>query len=199
MINRAPLRSANREKGATLAKMHILLAFAPFIAFALIDRLVGSLAGLLAGAVIALLLLGRDWMVQKHSPKILDIGTALLFSGLLLYFLIAKPVWSVIGVRLCVDCGLLLIVLISLAVGKPFSLQYAREHVGREFWESPQFQKTNYVISSAWALAFAVMVIAELSILLAPKLPRRFGIIVIVLALVGAVKFTGWYPERVRR
>jgi hypothetical protein len=179
--------------------MHILLAFAPFIAFALIDRLAGSLAGLLAGAIIALLLLGRDWMFKKHSPKILDIGTALLFSGLLLYFLIAKPVWSVVGVRLCVDCGLLLIVLISLVVGKPFSLQYAREQVGREFWESPEFRKTNYVISSAWALAFAVMVIAEVSILLAPQLPRRFGMIVIVVALVGAVKFTGWYPERVRR
>jgi len=117
--------------------MQILLAFAPFIIFAIVDRFIGSLAGLLAGAVVALLLLGRDWLSKKHSLKILDIGTTLLFIGLSLYFLLAKPAWSVIGVRLFVDCGLLLIVLISLAIGKPFTIQYAREHVEREHWESP--------------------------------------------------------------
>ena len=177
--------------------MQILLAFAPFIAFALVDRLAGSLAGLITGAAVALVLLARDWMRNKRSPKILDIGTAILFSGLSLYFLVAKPAWSVIGVRLCVDCGLLLIVLVSLAVGKPFTLQYAREQVGREFWETAEFRKTNYVISGVWALAFALMVLAELSILYTPQMPRQFGIILIVVALVGAVKFTGWYPNRV--
>ena len=167
--------------------------------FALIDRLGGSLAGLVAGAIVALLLLEREWLIQKRSPKILDVGTALLFSGLALYLLSAKPAWSVIVVRFCVDCGLLLIVLISLMVGKPFTLQYAREQVDSEYWESPEFRRTNYVISSIWAAAFAVMILAELAILFAAQLPRRLGIIVIVLALIGAVKFTGWYPTRVSR
>jgi hypothetical protein len=31
-----------------------------------------------------------------------------------------------------------------------------------------------------------------------PEVPQRVGIIVTILALVGAIKFTGWYPERVR-
>jgi hypothetical protein len=39
------------------------------------------------------------------------------------------------------------------------------------------------------------MVIAEFALLYIPTLPRRVGIIVIVLALVGAVKFTGWHPD----
>ena len=42
------------------------------------------------------------------------------------------------------------------------------------------------------------MVIAELALLYIPSLPQRASIIAIVLALVGAVKFTGWYPEHVR-
>ena len=179
--------------------MLILLAFAPFIVFAIINRFAGSLAGLLAGAATALLLLVRDWLIKKHPPKILDIGTTVLFSGLSLYFLAAKPAWSVISVRLCVDSGLLLIVLISLAIGEPFTLQYAREQVPQEFWESPEFRKTNYVISSVWALAFGVMILAEVAILFSSQVPRRLGVIVIILALLGAVKFTGWYPERVRK
>jgi hypothetical protein len=37
-----------------------------------------------------------------------------------------------VGVRLRVDAGLLLIVLITLLVGKPFTLQYAREQVPQD-------------------------------------------------------------------
>jgi len=33
----------------------------------------------------------------------------------------------------------------------------------------------------------------------APELPPRVGIIATILALVGAVKFAGWYPERLNR
>ncbi|MGI8961464.1 MAG: hypothetical protein ACR2IV_17225 [Bryobacteraceae bacterium] len=116
----------------------------------------------------------------------------------MLYSLLAKPTWSVLAVRLWVDTGLLLIVLASMAIGRPFRVQYAREQVKPELWSSSEFRRTNYSITGAWALAFAVIVAAELLLLFAPGLPPRIGIIVIILALVGAVKFTGWYPERVR-
>jgi hypothetical protein len=178
--------------------MGILLAFAPFIAFALVARLVGPTQGLLAGVIVSVTLLVRDWVRPGRMPKILEIGTALLFGGLALYAVVGKPTWSVIGVRLYVDTGLLLIVLVSMAVGRPFTLQYARERVAPELWSSREFVRTNYVITAIWALAFFVMVIAELALLYMPSLPQRVGIIVIVLALVGAVKFTGWYPEHVR-
>ncbi|HVE22976.1 MAG TPA: hypothetical protein VNC39_13460 [Acidocella sp.] len=58
--------------------------------------------------------------------------------------------------------------------------------------------RTNYVITGAWAVAFTLMVLAELALLYVPTLPHRIGVIVIIAALIGAVKFTGWYPEHVR-
>jgi hypothetical protein len=178
--------------------MGILLAFAPFIAFAVVDRLVGSTEGLIAGALASAVLLGRDWLSPGRSPKVLEIGTFLLFASLALVALVVKPAWSIIGVRLCVDSGLLLVVLFSIAVGRPFTLQYAREQVAPDLWNSPVFVRTNYVISSVWALAFVVMVIADLVLLYMPDLPPRFGIIATILALVGAIKFTGWYTDRVK-
>jgi hypothetical protein len=42
-------------------------------------------------------------------------------------------------------------------------------------------------------------VIAELLLLYVPDFPYRAGVIAIVLALVAAVKFTGWYPSRSRQ
>jgi hypothetical protein len=176
--------------------MGIMLAFAPFIAFALVDRLTGPTEGLVAGAAISAALLIRDWLTPGRSPKLLEMGTAVLFGALAAYALVGDPAWSIVGVRLRVDLGLLLIVLASMALGRPFTLQYAREQVAPEFWNSPQFLRTNYVITAAWALAFFVLVIAELLLLYVPDLPQRISIIMMIVALVGAVKFTGWYPER---
>jgi hypothetical protein len=179
--------------------MGILLAFAPFIAFAVIDRFAGSTEGLIVGALVSIALIARDVMTAGRAPKILEIGTATLFCALALYAIFGTPTWSVIGVRLCVDTGLLAIVLVSMAIGRPFTLQYAREQVAAEDQVSPEFVRTNYVITGAWALAFAVMVAAELALLYMPNIPHRFGVLAIVAALVGAVKFTGWYPDHVKQ
>ena len=176
--------------------MGMLLPFAPFIVFAVVDRIASPTAGLIAGALVSIALLLRDLLTPGRAPKILEIGTVVLFGGLALYAVIGGADLSVIGVRLLVDFGLLLIVLGSIAVRKPFTLQYAREQVAPELWESPEFIRTNYVITSVWALAFVVMVMAELALLYVPDLPQRLGIIAIIAALYGAVKFTGWYPTR---
>src|ERR1700684_3471747 len=104
--------------------MGILLAFAPFVVFAAVNGIAGPLYGLVAGALVSAALVGRDYFVSRRAPKILEIGTLLLFSGLALYAALGGPTGSVIGVRLCVDAGLLLIVLVSMALGRPFTLQY---------------------------------------------------------------------------
>ncbi len=176
--------------------MGILLAFAPFIAFALVERIAGTAPGLVCGAAVSALLVLRDLLDRKKGLKILECGTLLLFGGLAAYALAVRPNWPIVGVRLAVDSGLFLIVLASVALRQPFTLQYAREQVAPEFWQTPQFIRTNYAITLAWAAAFAVMVAADIVMLYVPAVPMRAGIIVTILALVAAVKFTGWYPER---
>ena len=66
-------------------------------------------------ALVALVLLARGWWRDRGAPKILDLGSALMFGGMALYAWLGAPDWSLMGVRLRVDGGLLLIVLISLA------------------------------------------------------------------------------------
>ncbi len=176
----------------------ILLAFAPFIIFAIVDRMVGPTEGLCAASLASLLLLLRDWLTAGRHFKILELGTFVLFLALSLYSLLERPDWSIVAVRLFVDSGLLLIVVMSILIGRPFSMQYAQGEVSPDHWNKPEFKKANYVISGVWALAFAVMVIAELLLLFYPTMSHRIGVFAIVGALVGAVKFTGWYPTRLR-
>ena len=175
--------------------MGMLVAFAPFIAFAAVDRLVGSVEGLLAGFAISAAILARDWLSSTRRPKLLEIGTAILFALLAACALIINPAWSVISVRLVVDTGLLAIVLASIIIRQPFTLQYAREQASEETTRSPEFLRTNYVISTVWALAFAILVAADLLMIYLPEL-HRIGIIVTILALTGAFKFTASFPAR---
>lgn len=85
-----------------------------------------------------------------------------------------------------------------MVLRRPFTLQYARESVPVAVQQTPEFRRVNYVITAAWALAFAAMVVAEFCLLYVSGFPHGAGIVVIVAALVAAVKFTGWYPSRSR-
>jgi len=178
--------------------MGMLLAFAPFIVFVVLERFVGITAGLVSASVISVLLLLHD-LIAHRKVKVLELGTLVLFGGLALYAKFADPNWSIIAVRLRVDAGLLLIVLVSLAIRRPFTLQYATEQVSQDLWSSPDFIRTNYLITAVWALAFTVMVIAEAAILYAPGLPTKVGVIITVAALYGAFRFTADYPKRRER
>jgi hypothetical protein len=176
--------------------MDTLLAFAPFIAFVIFERLTGATWGLIAGAVVSLSLVLREWLIRRRSAKIIEVGSVLLFGGLAAYSRFTEEEWSIAGIRLCVDTGLLIIVLISLLIRSPFTLQYAREKVPQPLWESPTFIRTNYVITTVWALAFAVMAGADLLLLYVPSLPAKVGIGLTILAIVCAIRFTAWYPAQ---
>lgn len=176
--------------------MNMLLAFAPFIAFVVIERLVGVPAGLAAGAIVAAVLLVRDLATPGRHVKVLEIGTVLLFGALTAYALTNDVQWSIAAVRLRVDAGLMVIVLASIALRQPFTLQYARAAVDRNHWNSPRFVRTNYVISAAWAVAFGILVLADIVMAYVPALPHSAGVIATAAALYAAVKFTAWYPEQ---
>ena len=177
--------------------MGVLLGFLPFLAFAVLSLWQGAIVALIAGAAVSAGLIVRN-RIKGGSLKILEAGTFLLFLALAIYAATAGRQLSIIAVRLCVDIGLLAIVVASMALRRPFTLQYAKEQVAPEYWTSQRFLKTNYVITGGWAVAFLVMVIAEAAMLAAPDLPRSLGSIVIVAALLGAAWFTKQRSEAAR-
>jgi hypothetical protein len=176
--------------------MGIVFGFIPFIAFALGNRLFGSIEGLLAGTCAALIVLGRDVLVLRHAAKLLEVGTLLLLGALAAYAIAGHPDWSAVGVRLRVDVGLLLLIGLSLLLRRPFTLQYAREHTSPDVWNTDRFVRTNYVITGVWAIAFAIIALADAMHVYVPTMPSAVGIAATAVAIRGAFKFTSWYPER---
>lgn len=46
--------------------------------------------------------------------------------------------------------------LVTLALGRPFTIAYARDTVDPEHWDSPLFVRVNYILSAVWAGAFLI-------------------------------------------
>jgi signal transduction histidine kinase len=184
----------------------MLSGFAPFIAFFIATRLASPLAGLAAACAVSLIMClripargSKGWWRRGESLKVLEVGSLALFAVLLLYTALFAPRWTVATVRLAVDAGLFAIVAISLAIGRPFTLQYARERVPREYWNTPRFLAVNQHITLAWAVALAIMVAADASAEYVSAIPLWVDIAATVLAFAGAVIFTVRYPAAVRR
>ena len=73
--------------------MGILLAFAPFIVFAVLERIIGPLEALAAGAAVSAALIIRDLAISGRGVKVLEAGTFVLFTGLALYTLLSGAGW----------------------------------------------------------------------------------------------------------
>jgi hypothetical protein len=178
--------------------MSILLSLSPFAVFFTLMRLYSPAAGLTAAFATSVALCVAHYR-RGHAVKILEIGTFILFGTLAAYTWLTATAWTVATVRLVVDSGLLAIAVVSLAIDRPFTLQYAREQVPEAFWGLPIFLRTNRIITAVWALVFAVHVAADAAAEYVPGLPIWVDVAVSVAAFVAAVWFTRSYPAAVRR
>jgi hypothetical protein len=176
--------------------MAILLGFAPFILFSLLTNVSVDLALWLAFA--AAFAIGIRDFGQSRILRLLDVASVVLFGLLSLYAGFIQPSISVPMARLAANGGLFAIALFSILVRNPFTLQYAREQVPKEFWETPRFIWTNYMITGAWAIAFAVMAAADALVNIEKQLPVSLDIAVGLATLAVAIVFTARYPAYLR-
>lgn len=176
--------------------LDILRGFLPWILYFVFSDPDRALMG--AGlALLALVLFGRRGLVEK---KILDCVTLLFFIALLaaLWFgdtaTVAKYAFVAAGLTLSLTA------LGSVAIGLPFTLQYARESVPEEHQDSPIFWKINKIISSFWGAVFALQTVFSLlyldnigsATLMNEILPNALTII----AVTFTARFPDWYTSR---
>ena len=173
--------------------MAIFLILAPYGAFALLMLVTSAAASLFASAAICLIVVASD-ILRGRSIKTLGGGSALLFLALGGYIMLVDGLSSS-AVKLTVDAGVFAISLASLAIRRPFTLQYAREMVDSETARTPGFLRANYIITGAWTAAFLLMTIANILLIYVPGLPLWSGLVIAFAARNSAVYFTKWYPQ----
>jgi hypothetical protein len=171
--------------------MGILIAFAPFIVFALLSGLSLGLAlwvGLAASFVVAI----RDF-IQSKAVRLLDIGGMVLFILVALFIGFVEPQLKAPTVRLVVSTGFLLMTAVSLMRRDPVTLAYAREFAPREMWGQAAFLRGNYIVTAAWTFAFAVTAGADAVANFDNTFPESLEIAIGLAALALAIAFTARY------
>jgi len=177
--------------------MTIFLILAPYGAFATLMLVTSAAVSLFASAAICLIVIAYD-ILRGRSIKVLGAGSVILFAALGSYITLIDCNWSTSAVKLTVDAGVFAISLTSLAIRRPFTLQYAREMVDTETAKLPGFMKSNYIVTWAWTAAFLLMVMANVLMIYVPGLPFWSGLAIAFAARNTAVYFTRWYPQHRR-
>lgn len=174
--------------------MTIFLILAPFGSFALLMLVTSAEISLFAAASICLAVIGVD-VYRGRSIKMLGAGCVVVFTGLGAYVSLVDPNLSHSAVRLIVDIGVLAISLASMAIRKPFVLQYALEEVDAETAKLPGFKRAINLITWAWTGAFVLMIAGNVLMIYVPGLPFWSGLVIALAARNSAAFFTAWYPQ----
>jgi hypothetical protein len=140
----------------------IYIAFVPWVLFTLITQhdslIAASVVALLAALAISVpsLLKGR--------PKMLELAAVAAFAGFTAVALFADSAADVDVARYAraiAAAGLAVTAFGSLLL-VPFTEQYARESVPRQFWNSPAFRRVNRQLTVMWGCVFTAMVPSHL-------------------------------------
>ncbi|HEX4128004.1 MAG TPA: hypothetical protein VHX67_10535 [Acidimicrobiales bacterium] len=172
----------------------LIWSFSPWLLFLLATRFT-SLSGAIAlGLVAALVVAARA--IGHHRLHLLDVASVLYFTGLGLALEIIQPVsvtyWSRYA-QAGAHAFLTLIVLGSVAIGRPFTESYAKETVPKEVWGTPQFRAVNRSISLVWGLAF---LLGTISLIVAGSVTGRPFLLRILIPF-GALAWAYSYTQRV--
>ena len=174
----------------------MLFAFAPWISFLVIAR--NSLFRLKLGLVVALVLVVVMGITRLHRGVILWAGL-FFFTYATVAVALLNDTWIAQHMGVMANGALAVSTLLTVAIKKPFTLDYAREHTDPSLWDHPLFIRTNFVIASVWGLIFSVNTILAWGKIEHFILSELGYELITYTLLIGTLAFTTWYPNYVRR
>ena len=172
-----------------------LISFAPWIAFLIIAR--DTLGRVEAGLVVALVLSVVMAVARLHRGIVMWVGLV-FFSAATVAVLGFHNIWTIRHLGVLANGALAVGAWITLAVGRPFTLDYARAHTDPSKCNDPLFIKVNVQLTSLWAATFTFNTAVAWA--QAHHLwPEWVCHTVSYATLLGAAAFTSWYPAHLRR
>ncbi len=174
--------------------MRIILSFAPWILYGILIGYarveIAVIASFVAACICELKGLKKGF--------ILAWGTLLFFLFLLGLVFFRPDSLPLLHASLFSNGALAAISLFSLAINKPFTLQYAREQVAKEYWVSPLFIRSNQILTGVWALCFCASTIGSLLHLYALISNSSYQTLLwgpFAFAIIFTRRFPSWYKQ----
>jgi hypothetical protein len=146
-----------------MSSKKMFLSLVPWAVFAIVVNRHGAAAvAALVAATMSLGFLARDR--RRGGVKIIDVTGVVTFGAFSAVGLVGGPptdTWIADYGRGSA-AAVLAVIMLGSAVTVPFTEQYARETVPREYWPSPVFRSVNRRISALWGGVVAVMAAGHL-------------------------------------
>ncbi len=175
--------------------LKLVVSFAPWIAFLIIAR--DTLFRVQVGLVVALGLAVVMAVLRLHRGVVMYVGLV-FFTAATVAVLVFHNMWTVKHLGVMANGALALGAWVTMLIGKPFTLDYARQHTDPAKWHDPLFVRTNVRLTALWATAFTINT-AVAWLLMQRLLPQWVCHATTYAVLVAAAAFTTWYPSHVRR
>lgn len=136
----------------------LYVALVPWVLFTLLAQ-----HSTLKVAAVVALVAAAGIMIRSMTTggiKLLELGAVIAFFG---FTVVAFAADHATGVWLArysraIAAALLALIAFGSLLFTPFTEQYARDSVPREFWASPTFKATNRRLTTMWAWIFTAMV-----------------------------------------
>jgi hypothetical protein len=149
---------------------------------------------LLAGAIVMTVIVAIEY--RHRAVKISD-ATALTFFALMLPLSMAIGSWLINGYNVLIVWAMFGVVFwTTIAIGFPFTLQFAHEQAPPAVWNEPIFIQTNYRISLLWAVIATVNTILGIAMHVSGH-PLIVGVVVTTLLMIFGFVAGGWYARHV--
>ncbi len=173
----------------------IIIGFLPWIVFGVVAG--PSLWRLNAAIIAALALVLVLGYKQLAKGFILTWGSLLFFGIILVMVVLCRNLWVINNLDILSQGALAAIAWLSIFIGKPFVLQYARETVPPERQALPSFYSSCRTLSVIWGVIFLIgtgMTVAKTYGWWAGGL----GYQAVSLGLIGlGLGLNHWYPQYV--
>ncbi len=155
--------STTRIDSEQAARQHsrgfgVYVAFVPWVLFTFIGQrstlLIGALVAFAAAVIIAFP------STRAHHPKALEIGAVVAFAGFSVVAIVADHSTTVFMARYAraIAAAILALIALTSLLFTPFTEQYARDSVPREYWSSETFKRINRQLTLMWACVFLAMI-----------------------------------------
>lgn len=149
--------------------------------------------GAIGGLAIFTIILAREY--RRDAVKLTDCVSAAFFAAAAIVAALAGPalfqhynVFMIWGIFAAVAW-------ITLLIGRPFTLQYAREQAPPEIWDHPLFMRLNVILTAVWCGILTVNTLFGFVAYLTGRL-LSFGLLIPLTMMILGFVFSARYPKR---
>ena len=179
-----------------MALLKLLFTFAPWISFLIIAQ--DSLLRVKIGLVVALVMT-IAMSLAGLQKGIIRWATVLFFVYATVAIVGFDHAWTLQYLGVLANAALAIPAWFTIVFKEPFTLAYAKAQTDPAYWNDPRFIRSNYIITSIWAVTFTLCTVMSYFKMRELFLPAMDYVIVSYSIMLLACVFSTWYPSHLKK